>query len=252
MEILEAWFLGLVQGASEFLPVSSSGHLLLLEKIGIGEPDLFFNVCLHLGTLFSVLICLRKKLWELVRHPFSKTTLYIVLACIPTVAIALLFKYFAPDLLAGEYLPLGFEITAFLLIWSEKMVKDTGAPMCAKTGILTGLFQGIAVLPGISRSGSTIAAMRMCGMNKSSAAEFSFLLAIPIIAGSALFEGVECATTGALQNVNVAALLVGVAAAFVSGCIAIKFFMKMMQNKSLTPFAVYTAGMSIVSFFVLG
>lgn len=251
MRILEYILLGLVQGASEFLPVSSSGHLLLLEKLGIGEENLFFNVCLHLGTLLSVLICMRKPLADLLRHPFSKTTGYIVLASVPTVALALAFKYLAPSLLGGAYLPLGFMLTAVLLFASEKLTTPKLAPINSKTALLTGVFQGIAVLPGVSRSGSTIAALRFCGTDRSTAAEFSFLLSVPVIAGSALYEGAECAVTGALQNVDWLALAAGVVAAFFAGCIAIRFFLSIVKNKSLLPFSVYTALLAVASFFVL-
>ena len=100
--------LGLVQGASEFLPVSSSGHLLLLEKLGIGCESLPFNIAVHLGTLVAVLIAMRKRVWGLARHPLQKTTGYIVLACVPTVALALAFKFAAPALLDGKLLGFGF------------------------------------------------------------------------------------------------------------------------------------------------
>ena len=107
MSVWEAVVLGLVQGAGEFLPVSSSGHLLLLEKLGVGEEDLFFNICLHLGTLLSVIIVMRRPLLSLFRKEHRRTLLFLILACLPTVALALLFKYLAPALIDGAYLPLG-------------------------------------------------------------------------------------------------------------------------------------------------
>ena len=155
MSVWEAVVLGLVQGAGEFLPVSSSGHLLLLEKLGVGEEDLFFNICLHLGTLLSVIIVMRRPLLSLFRKEHRRTLLFLILACLPTVALALLFKYLAPALIDGAYLPLGFAATSFLLILSEKFSPAENRPLSVKTSVLTGFLQGIAVLPGISRSGAT-------------------------------------------------------------------------------------------------
>ena len=160
MSVWEAVVLGLVQGAGEFLPVSSSGHLLLLEKLGVGEEDLFFNICLHLGTLLSVIIMMRRPLLSLFRKEHRRTLLFLILACLPTVALALLFKYLAPALIDGAYLPLGFAATSFLLILSEKFSPAENRPLSVKTSVLTGFLQGIAVLPGISRSGATVAAPR--------------------------------------------------------------------------------------------
>lgn len=251
MEILHALILGLVQGAGEFLPVSSSGHLLLLEKAGIGEEDLFFNICLHLGTLLSVLVCMRQPVLKLLKKPLCKTTGYIALACIPTVALALLFKYLAPSLIDGAYLPLGFAVTAVLLFATEKLVPHKNGFLDVKTSVLTGVLQGIAVLPGVSRSGATIAALRFCGVEKSSAAEFTFLLSVPVILGSALYEGVELGLTGGLGDVSVLPLLTGVAAAFLSGCVAIRFFLSLMKIKSMLPFAAYVALLVPVSFAVI-
>lgn len=251
VKMWEAVVLGLVQGAGEFLPVSSSGHLLLLEKLGIGEADLFFNICLHLGTLLSVVIVMRRSLIALFRKENRRTLLLLVLACLPTVAFALLFKYLAPSLVDGAYLPLGFLATSFLIVLAEKFSPAQTRGLSVKTGILTGVFQGIAVLPGISRSGATIAALRLSGVSRPAAAEFSFLLSLPVIAGSALYEGTELAVTGKLTDVAVLPLLAGVAAAFLAGCIAIKFFLSLVRRRSSLPFALYTAALSVASFFLL-
>ena len=251
MTFLEALILGLVQGAGEFLPVSSSGHLLLLEKLGVGEESLFFNICLHLGTLAAVLVAMRKKIFALFTRENRGTLLYILLACIPTAGLALVFKYALPDLVGGAYLPLGFMTTAVVLFASEKLCTAKLRPLDAKSCFVSGVFQGIAVLPGISRSGATIAALRFCGVEKSAAAEFSFLLSVPVILGSALYEGTELALTGGLGGVDPVPLLVGVAAAFLSGLAAIRFFLSVVAKKSTLPFALYTAALSVVSFFLL-
>ena len=245
MSVWEAVVLGLVQGAGEFLPVSSSGHLLLLEKLGVGEEDLFFNICLHLGTLLSVIIVMRRPLLSLFRKEHRRTLLFLILACLPTVALALLFKYLAPALIDGAYLPLGFAATSFLIVLSEKFSPAEIRPLSVKTSVLTGFLQGIAVLPGISRSGATVAALRLSGVPRPAA------LSLPVIAGSALYEGTELAVTGKLTDVAVLPLLVGVAAAFLAGCVAIKFFLSLVRRRSSLPFAFYTAALSVASFFLL-
>lgn len=252
MKIWEAVVLGIVQGATEFLPVSSSGHLLLLEKCGVGEEDLFFNVCLHLGTLVAVLIALRKTWLPLVKHPFNATMKNIVLATIPTVILALVFKAFVPFLVEGDYLPLGFVATSVLLFVSEKLKTTKTAVYDTKTSVLTGVMQGMAVLPGLSRSGSTIAVSTLLGVDKTTASEFSFLLSIPVILGSVLFEGIEVfKTSGELLSVGVLPIIVGTLTAFVSGLVAVKGFLGFVKKRSLVGFGVYTLVLSAVSFAVM-
>lgn len=249
MKIWEAVVLGIVQGATEFLPVSSSGHLLLFEKCGIGEDDLFFNICLHLGTLLAVLIAMRKTWMPLVKKPLDRTNGYIILATIPTVVIAVIFKVFFPALVDGEYLPFGFMATAVLLFLSEKLQTTKTAVYNAKTSVLTGVMQGIAVLPGVSRSGSTIAISTLLGVEKSTASEFSFLLSVPIIVGSALYEGVEIFTSGGeIFSAGIAPLLIGTFTAFLSGLVAIKGFLGFVKKHSLSGFAVYAFLLSVVCF----
>lgn len=246
MDIWQALVLGLVQGASEFLPVSSSGHLLLLEKLGVGEENLFFNVMLHVGTLFAVLIAMRKKWIPLARKPFNKTNGLILLACVPTVALAFLFKLLAPSLLDGKLLGCGFVLTACLLYVSENFRFAKSTLLCAKTSILTGVLQGIAVLPGVSRSGATISALTLQGVDKESAADFSFLLSIPIIVGSALYESLDLMTGKVALDMSPWAIVAGVAAAFVAGLVSIETFLKLIKKHSMNGFVLYTLALGIV------
>ena len=124
MKIWEGIILGLVQGLTEFLPVSSSGHLFLLEKLGVGNESLFFNVCMHLGTLLSVLIVMRKKWLPLVRKPFQKTNLCVLVSCLPTVGFALLFKALAPTLLEGQF-PFAVKLISMLEIHGFSSERNT-------------------------------------------------------------------------------------------------------------------------------
>ena len=242
----QALILGLVQGASEFLPVSSSGHLILLEKLGVGTESLPFNITVHVGTLVAVLIVMRKSWTGLLRHPLQKKTGYLLLACLPTVALALMFNLLFPSMLEGELLGFGFVLTACLLFAAEKFKPAKPALLTPKTSILTGVLQGIAVLPGVSRSGATISALSLGGVGREEAADFSFVLSIPIILGSAALEGVELATSPVALDVPVFALAIGAAAAFLSGLLSASLFLKLIKNHSMLPFALYTLILGIV------
>ena len=164
MEIIYYFVLGLVQGLTEFLPVSSSGHLVLLNKLfGNGNNFLFVSILLHVATLFSVCFVLRKEIFELIKHPFSKQTLNIAYATICSFVIVLLFKSFFEDAFGGEYLSICFIITAIILMLSYFKTKSglykKYDKINWKNSVITGLVQGVAVLPGISRSGSTICSL---------------------------------------------------------------------------------------------
>lgn len=246
MKIWEALVLGLIQGASEFLPISSSGHLLLLEKLGIGQENLFFNIMLHVGTLIAVLIALRKKWVPLLKHPINKTNGNLILACIPTVVLAFVFKLIAPSLIDGKMLGCGFVLTACLLYIGENFNLHKTTLIDTKTSILTGVLQGIAVLPGVSRSGATISALRVQGVQKEEATTFSFLLSIPIIIGSALYESIDLIAGKAVLDISPWAIVTGVSAAFISGLLSIKFFLKLIEKHSMTGFIIYTLLLGII------
>lgn len=246
MEIWEALVLGIIQGASEFLPISSSGHLLILEKAGVGKQDLFFNVMLHVGTLVAVLIATRKTWWQLLRHPLNKTNGYLLAACVPTVAIAFLFKLFAPALLDGKLLGCGFVLSACLMYVGENFQMTKSPLLTLKKSILTGILQGIAVLPGVSRSGATISALTLQGIEKENATTFSFLLSIPIIIGSAAYESIDLVIGKTPLSISPEAVVTGVVAAFLSGLLSIKVFLKFVKKHSLVGFVAYTLILGIV------
>lgn len=242
MSIFDGIIYGLIQGLTEFLPVSSSGHLILFEKILGDEPNLLFNVLLHVGTLFAVFICYRKQLLEIIRHPFSKKTLKLVVATIPTCALAVLFKFLLPDALEGAFLPLGFMVTAVVL-FATVIIKPKQKEITFPKAAFCGFMQGIAVLPAISRSGMTISSLLLTGADKDEATEFSFLLSVPIIIASAVWEGIELRYSSVVFEA--APTLIGMAVAFVSGLLAIKFMIKLIKNKSLLPFSIYTFLLSV-------
>ena len=253
MTVLQSIFLGLLQGFTEFLPISSSGHLMLAEKLFDIEAGLFFDIMLHLGTLFAVVISLRHSLWQTIRHPVaSKKLIYLVVASIPTFALALIVKLFVPEKIMFWLLPVGFALTIVLIVLSDKLSKPR--LRLEEAGwlpvIITGVTQGVAVFPGLSRSGSTISTMKLFGLNASDAAEFSFLLSIPVILASACGVGLEALTT----PVTIPpwyCIVIGTVAAFASGLVSVYMVMRAVKTKSWIWFAVYLLVPLIVSLIVL-
>ncbi len=253
MTVLQSIFLGLLQGFTEFLPVSSSGHLLLAEKLFDVEAGLFYDVMLHLGTLLAVVIALRRSLWDTLRHPKSNPKLlYLVVASIPTFALALLVKLFVPEKWMQNLLPIGFALTIVLIMLSQFLSKpklrlNEGGWLPV---IITGVTQGVAVFPGLSRSGSTISVMKLFGINASDAAEFSFLLSIPVILASAAVEIYEAAIT-ALVIPSWYCIVIGVITAFLSGLVSIYMVMRAVKTKSWIAFAVYLIIPFVISLIIL-
>lgn len=248
MTIWIALLLGLVQGLCEFLPVSSSGHLVLLHNLfGIEEGALFFAVMLHMGTLLSVFVVYYQQIWAMLRRPFQKKVGMLLLALIPTVVFTLLLKDFFEDSYTGRYLGMGFLITAGILFLAARMRtgKKTAETMGAMDAICIGFMQSVAILPGVSRSGATIAGGLFCGLDRKEAADFSFLLSIPSILGSVVFE-VPDLISGGIGEVNWGFVLAGVAAAAVSGYFAIRLMLRIVTGKKLAPFAVYVSVLGLL------
>ncbi len=239
MSIIIALILGLIQGLTEFLPVSSSGHLILAQKLFGLQPDLFTNVALHCGTLFAVIIFYKKEIWQLIKRPFSKKGILVILATLPTVALALIAKFLVPEWLDGLLLPIGFALTFVLLIWSDLIgkQKDNLLTMKKSTAVIAGVVQGISVLPGLSRSGSTVCAMKMLGVKNSAAVEMSFLMSIPVIIGSILFMSVDVVANSA--PVDWLAVSIGMTVSGVVGYFSLKFLKAVAEKGNLSKFAYY-------------
>ena len=247
MTIWRAILFGLVQGLTEFLPVSSSGHLILLERLSFAPPSVFLNLTLHLATLLAVLVTMRREVWAVVRHPVRGDLKYLITASVPTVVIALAFEAFCPALTEGAMLPFCFLATTCLLVLGDSFSKGRSRDISIGNSFLVGAVQGVAVLPGISRSGATISALRMCGVDRERATAFSFLMSIPVIAGGFLIEGVKSGFS--VEGVTVTELLLASVVAFLSGLFAAKFMLG--KRMRMLPFAVYTFVLGIVSFFLL-
>lgn len=242
MSIFQAALLGAIQGVCEFLPISSSGHLVLFQQLmGIQDGSQLFDVMLHLGTLLAVFIVLFKDIVLILKHPTGKTMRLLIVATIPTVIIALLFKKpLDAAFSTGRFLGISFIFTALLLLVAEnygggkKRLKETKYTDAVKIGI----FQGVALLPGISRSGSTIAGSLLSGLDRNFAARFSFLMSIPAILGAVVLEGKDVISSG-FSNVQWMPIAVGVAVAAITGILSIKLMLRIIKKASLKGFSVY-------------
>ena len=249
MKYWKAVLVGVVQGVTEFLPVSSSGHLTILAKLSIAPTSVFYNLALHLATLLALVIVMRRDVYEVVRHPIKGEGKYILLASLPTAAIALIFKKCFPALLTGSLLGFGFLLTAAILFLSEWLCRErVGKMLGVKESLLIGLMQGVAVLPGVSRSGSTIAAARICGVSPDRAARFSFLLSIPVILGGFVLEGMESGFTAV--GADLPEILIAAGSAFVSGLLALRFMLNAVKKRGLKIFALYTFLVGILCYFL--
>ena len=249
MNIFEAIFLGIVQGLTEFLPVSSSGHLVLFQQIfGVECDVMMFDTLLHVGTLFAVVVVLWGEIVKILRKPFQKLTGMLIVATIPAVVVTLLFEDFITESFEGALLGYGFLATSVVLVLSEILSKRKKAtvPMTYPRALGAGCMQALAIMPGLSRSGSTIAGSLMTGVSREEAANFSFLMSIPIILGSVVFQGYGMVKDHvAFDSSLLLPSLVGMIFAAVSGFFAVKFMMNLIRKHRLFGFAVYTATLGI-------
>jgi undecaprenyl-diphosphatase len=264
MSVFQAIILGLIQGITEFLPVSSSGHLVLFQKIfGITEPALLFDTLVHCGTLAAVVVVLRRDVLNILTHLFQPLTLYLIIATIPAVIIALLFKDFIEDAFSsGAFLGFAFLLTAALLQVSEFLFRRPGKPrglpgllegaglprnqdkMNWRDALVIGALQAVAIMPGVSRSGATLSGALSRRLDRDFAARFSFLLSIPAILGALVLQIKDLAgevppeTPAGIGPLPLAA---GALSAALVGFFSIRIMLKIVREKSLLGFALYTA-----------
>ncbi len=257
MNTLQAALLGLLQGLGEFLPISSSGHLLLGRMVlGIGIDEAsgayhMLDILLHVGTLIPVLIVFWKDWWAILRNPFkSKTLLLLFIASMPTLAFKFIFDDFIDGASAtGWFLGISFLMTAVFLLVAEyvsaKKQQKTDRPGFLHA-IIMGCMQGIALLPGVSRSGSTLAGGLLSGLDRKGAAKFSFMMSAPAIAGAMLLEGKDAIENGWINDLALVPTLVGILVAAVTGYLAIRFMLKLITKVSLNWFALYVAILGVL------
>lgn len=263
MKWWQALVLGLTQGLTEFLPVSSSGHLTFLQRvlgIDIGGAELFFNIILHLGTLVAVCIIFWRDILDLFKKPF-KTLLYLVVATIPAaIAGLLLDDVIEEHLMGGKYvgvvLAVFFTVTAAVLFATEVFAKrrKKELPLCWRTTLPMGFAQAVAILPGISRSGSTIAAGTFAGGTAEDTSKFSFLMSIPVILGSfvvELIKGLVDKEEGFAYSFQVAGpqfgwcIAIGLIISAVAGLFAIKVMLAAIKKANYKWFSLYLVLLAI-------
>ena len=284
MTVIQGILLGILQGIAEFLPISSSGHLAVVQKLfGLEEVPLLFDIMLHLATLLAVVLYFRKKIWTLlcvfgrliVRRPAPKavnkddllcgteargrmTILAVIITTVVTGAIGVFTSKLIPDM-PVKVTCAGFIVTAILLVVSSIIERRNSSAVKNSAekndgikwyqAIVIGVMQGIGTLPGISRSGSTIAGSQLCGVNRAAAGEYSFIVSIPAILGAFLLELKDFAEVG--STVGAAPVIAGCAAAFAWGYISLAVLMKIIRKGKLEWFACYLIPAGILGILFL-
>ena len=258
MTIWEAIIVGIVQGLSEFLPISSSGHIVLTQMLlGIKEEGISFEIVLHLGTLLSVLIYFRVSLWKLCQSLWTKEMieermkiLWLAVATVPATLAYKLFKEYFDAAFENPVLVSGLLLLTAGLLFIPKIVKSKTADIGLKSSLWMGIAQAFAIFPGVSRSGSTIAAGLVSGVKAEKAAEFSFLMSIPAIAGGFVLNLKEEADKRgswgqALDSCTSDAYIWGAIASAIFGLLAISIAMKVVKQGKLEYFSYYLIVVSI-------
>ena len=243
IEIIKYIFIGFIQGLTEFLPISSSGHIVLFGSMFNLDNLLLISVVAHVGTLFAVLYCYRKQIFTLIRHPFNKTNLNLIIATVPTVILVLLFNTFFEDSFSTKTLVWGFLISAVLLFIAD-MKKESFKPVNKRSALYMGLSQGLALLPGISRSGATLVCGLLVGVEKNQALDFSFLMSIPIIIASAVYESIKLFSTQI--TINWLGIFIVMITSFIFGILSIKIMLKLVKKNKLYFFSIYLIVLSLI------
>jgi undecaprenyl-diphosphatase len=255
MDLLQAIVLGIVQGATEFIPVSSHGHLLLVPwLLGWEEPGLVFDMMLHLGTLFAVVVYFRRELTAIVRSvlrdllrgkplasPDSRLGWLVVAATIPAAVLGYFLEEHLETLFTdAASVAVSLIVTGFILWFSETLGRRVRGlnSITLKDALLIGFGQAVAILPAISRSGTTIGVGLVLGLERPAAARFSFLMSVPIILGAGLLKVLDAAQTGVPRDV-VLLMFAGFIAAAITGYLCIAFLLNFLATRNLRTFAIY-------------
>ncbi|HID73083.1 TPA: undecaprenyl-diphosphate phosphatase [Candidatus Micrarchaeota archaeon] len=250
MDYLQAIALGIIQGITEWLPVSSSGHLALLQNFFGVSPPVIFDIMLHLGTLAAVTVYFRNDLLALIKGFFTfdrnnqdfRLALLIVLASLPTAIIGFGLKDFFASMFSNTlYVGIALLITGAVL-FSTRHASGNRAPD-ARSALIMGIVQGCAVAPGISRSGTTISAGMLLGLDKEKTARFSFLMFIPAIIGATIFEAGEMDGLGEFLG----PAIVGTVAAAITGYLAIGFLLRLISANRFSIFAYYCFALGLLT-----
>lgn len=277
MHLIQAIMMGIVQGLSEFLPISSSAHLVFTSNFykyfkGIdialhSNQEIFLDIMLHLGTLIAVLIYFRKEIWTIIialkegiknreySSPDFKTGIFIIIGTIISVLVAYPLTGIAEKLVfRPELVAILLIFTGFLLLLSEFLAKRyfEKKEISLKSSILIAIAQGFAALPGFSRSGLTIATGLLAGSDRTTSAKYSFLLSIPIIMGASMFYPLLEINLNEIASYNWSAIIVGTLVSGIVGYLCIKYFMKFLSKFSLAVFGYYCLAVGIFTFIFFG
>jgi len=255
MSILHAIILGIVQGITEFLPISSSGHLIVLQRVfGIEEPLLTFDIAVHVGSLVAILIVFWSDVWAIIKNPLGKMTGLLIIGSLPAIILGFIFHQFGiieNNFRTGIWLAAAFTLTGVLLLFADRFVAGTKEErdITWYDALFVGVCQALAIPPGISRSGTTITGALTRGINRKAAAKFSFMLAIIAIAGGGLLEAISIARgsesiayTGALN------IVIGMLASALVGYLSIKLLLKLIHACKLRYFSFYLWGLAALIF----
>ena len=255
MNSIEAIILGIIQGLTEFLPVSSSGHLELAKAIlgdtSVPKESLTFTVVLHFATALSTLVIFRKEIAQIFKGLFQlkwneefKFSIKIIISMLPAVVVGLLFEKQLAAFFDGNILLVGsmLLVTALLLLLADK-AKNTQKEVSFSNSLLIGVSQAIAMLPGISRSGATISTAVLLGIDKTNAARFSFLMVVPLIFGK-IGKDILGGDLG-FQSSEIIPIAAGFIAAFIAGLFACKWMIALVKRSKLSYFALYCAVVGI-------
>ena len=272
MDLIQSILMGIVQGLSEFLPISSSAHLVFtsnfykvfkgIEIVQESNQEVFLDIMLHLGTLIAVLIFFRKEIWQILKALYFglknkdysskdfKTGIYIILGTVITVLIAFSmnevaeFLVFKPAIVGGLLIGTGI-LLLFSEFWAKRHAKN--ADVTLKSSILIAIAQGLAALPGFSRSGLTIATGLLTGSDRTTAAKYSFLLSIPIILGASMVYPLVKLDFAEVVTYNWTAIIAGTIVSGIVGYLCIKYFLKFVSKFSLSIFGYYCLIMGLVT-----
>ncbi len=267
MDTLQAVLLGLLQGLTEYLPVSSSGHLVIASHLlGVdADQNLSFTIVVHVATVLSTIVILWREIWWILRGLFefkmndaTRYAISIVISMIPIGIVGVFFKDEVETVFGSGIFVVGVMlcVTALLLAFAYYARPRAKESVSYVDALIIGLSQALAVLPGLSRSGTTIATGLLLGNKKETMAQFSFLMVIPPILGEALLDGIklmgDTAETMAVSTISPIALFAGFAAAFLSGCLACKWMINIVRKGKLLWFAIYCGLAGILSLIFLG
>lgn len=256
MNLIEAIILGIVQGLTEFLPVSSSGHLTIgKELLGIDSSNLAFEITVHAATVLSTIVAFRKEVAGLIAGLFkfkmNEETTYILkiaVSMIPIFIVGIFFKDFVESLFGEGLLIVGFALLATAsLLYLSAVIKPKEKGITFRNAFIIGIAQSIAVIPGLSRSGATISTGLLLGVKREHIAKFSFLMVLVPILGEAFLELISGELSEVNAGVGMIPLLAGFTAAFLSGLLACKAMIALVKRTKLKGFAIYCAIVGVVA-----